>query len=562
MQGLKETIIEISKEATDRNDFNMFPLPDFIEHHAKLVEKYGEEISCYHEKSVQRAINMFLYSGMITELENSSTIEQFLKKVNLKKDDERVIPLLAKNLAELQKIVEPLKEDVIVYYGLNNDIAGVSLGSGKFVKSEKFTFHPLCGESAEKIKLFSQFKEGTEPRDYIIKNLGFMNVTTNFDWGVRYHSQTQSENFDTMIALKLPKGTPVLINQNYNKNNEYSFLKTTGRLVLFPGTTFVVYDKINIKYYLFDKPQPIHIGGICSDLENLQFLKERVKRIYVDPHFTIGKYGRDFDEQRDRARVFMYHEAKSYEANVIYAFPQITSKTIVPPNFVGKSLREINENIRSAILKGREKHWTNQQLSYMRKELFSQAIFNEIKSKFYPDEKIHIVDATGNIGGDSLLFALQPEVSWVLTYEMNPDTFKLLENNIALYGLNQIVAINERFSATEEKIFRGAKLPNTVIIIDPPYEYPPGPEKERFVYSIDKIPLIYMISDCLEAGAEMVVVTVPLDFTFNKEFAEKNGMSVECFTMGKKDMKIYMAYKSRHPKFRSDAIKMPAPKRI
>lgn len=564
MQKLKEIIKTISTN-NGNEVLNMFPLQEFVERQARLVENYREEISCYHNKNVQRAIKMFLYTGYISDIESSPALELFLKKAKLKRDDDRLIPDLVKRLAELENLTEPLEEDIIVYYGLNDDIAGVSLSTGKFVKSTKLAFHPLCGENADAIKLFSQFKEGEEPRDYIIKNLGFMNVTTNFDWGVRYHSQRQSENFDTMIALTLPKGTRVLVNRDYNNNYiNYDYLKTAGNLTLFPRTTFVVYDRVDIDYYLFGKREPINFGGICSALENIQFLTKRVEsRIYTNPHFTLGKYGRDFDEQADRARRFMYHEEKSYEKNLIYAFPQLNKASNIPSKFAGKPLYEINEELRREIVNGDGKHWTNQQLSYMRKELFSQAIFNELKTRFSSTEKIHIVDATGNIGGDSLLFALQPQVSWVLTYEMNQNTFKLLENNVKLYGLHQVVPINEKFVATPEKIFRGTPIPNTVVIIDPPYEYPPGAEEYRFVYSIDKIPLIYMINDCLIAGAKLVVVTVPLDFTFNREFAETHNLSVDCFTMGKKDMKIYIARKNlpgETSKFYSGFIKMPFPK--
>ena len=566
MDKLRDFLYKDESEPDYEGKLNHFPSREFVDRHNKFIEYYREELDSYYPKEIKEAIQTYLYTGYVNFDVNdkilTEPLQKFSQKINLKYDDIRdVIPALVDKLNELKNIVEPLEQDTIVYFGPYENVVGLNLATNKFIVSDRTNFHPLSGSNGEKINRFSHYKQGEEPRDYIIRNLSFMEGTTNMDWAIRYRALRQGKNYDTLIALIVPKGTPVILNisKGYAGYFDYQSQKSLGRLILFPGTTFVIYDTVFIKYSILDKAEKIYYGAICPELKIYPFLKSRIKRLYINENFSISDYSRDFDEQADRARTFFYHQEKSYDKNVIYAFPQITSKTIIPEKFRGKSIKDINAELRIDIINGREKYWTNQQLSYMRKELFSQAIFNEIKSRFDRDEKIHIVDATGNIGGDSLLFALQPEVSWVLTYEMNSDTFKLLENNIQLYGLHNIVPINEKFQATEQKIFRGAKMSNTVVIIDPPYEYPSGAENDRFVYSIDKLPLIYMIKDCLDAGAEMIVVTVPLDFTFSRDFAIENNISVDCFVMGKKDMKIYIAYKSRKPKFYSGFIRMPAP---
>jgi hypothetical protein len=44
-----------------------------------------------------------------------------------------------------------------------------------------------------------------------------------------------------------------------------------------------------------------------------------------------------------------------------------------------------------------------------------------------------MINATGNMGGDTINFALSDFVDTIKTFEINPENYKLLINNLSAY---------------------------------------------------------------------------------------------------------------------------------
>jgi len=66
-----------------------------------------------------------------------------------------------------------------------------------------------------------------------------------------------------------------------------------------------------------------------------------------------------------------------------------------------------------------------------------------ILDKIVPNKALVILDGTANVGGDTINFGLNPNVSKIISVEKNKDTFNKLVNNIKVYGLeSKVEAIN------------------------------------------------------------------------------------------------------------------------
>jgi hypothetical protein len=201
--------------------------------------------------------------------------------------------------------------------------------------------------------------------------------------------------------------------------------------------------------------------------------------------------------------------------------------------------RETNDILRTALSKGRGKHWTNQTLSYMRNRKSFEVIYDDIIRRECIDIT-NVVDATGNLGGDAISFAMLPEVKHVKVYEILPNVFKLLRNNIELYKLNdKIEAIDGRFDYN---------VPNgSLVMIDVPYEKGNNAgddEKPHFNLSIDTMPIGAVCNKVLDAGAANVLITVPRDYKYNLRFAQDTNQEVVVFRTHK-NVKIYLVRKNK-----------------
>lgn len=199
-----------------------------------------------------------------------------------------------------------------------------------------------------------------------------------------------------------------------------------------------------------------------------------------------------------------------------------------------KSVRDINNILRSRLQNGRDVYWTNQTLSYMRNRRSFETIYSDIiRANNISIE--NVVDATGNIGGDCISFAMLPEVSRVKVYEILPNVFEILSNNIALYRLgDKITAINGRF---DYEVPAGS-----LVMIDVPYEKGNNlGESGRAHYnlSIDDVPIGVVCNRVLDAGAANILITVPREYKYNMRFAHDTKQSVSVHKT-QKNVKIYL----------------------
>jgi predicted RNA methylase len=59
----------------------------------------------------------------------------------------------------------------------------------------------------------------------------------------------------------------------------------------------------------------------------------------------------------------------------------------------------------------------------------------------FPSKKFVITDATANVGGDTINFALSSKVKKVNSFEINPTTFEILEHNVEVYNLTKKIRL-------------------------------------------------------------------------------------------------------------------------
>jgi 16S rRNA G966 N2-methylase RsmD len=101
----------------------------------------------------------------------------------------------------------------------------------------------------------------------------------------------------------------------------------------------------------------------------------------------------------------------------------------------------------------------------------SQKILDEIKKQYIKEygsfQGIRIMDATANNGGDTIRFGLDEDVSEVISVEMNPQNFKILQHNVRLYKTLR--------DANKIRLFEGNmldyidKYDYDILYVDPPW---------------------------------------------------------------------------------------------
>jgi ubiquinone/menaquinone biosynthesis C-methylase UbiE/16S rRNA G966 N2-methylase RsmD len=289
--------------------------------------------------------------------------------------------------------------------------------------------------------------------------------------------------------------------------------------------------------------QPIEIIDDCivelaqrykvKDQEIITILLENFK----DSNFIYEDYNIRVDDQFFESVGFEEQEYLHRNYSAAQKFPKYNMTSDVPPKFQHTYFAKVNQQI-SQNLKNNV-NFNNQTLSYARNNIIGQHIINCImrplinKNLFGPKPKITVVDATANIGGDTLTFALEQFVGKVYAYELSKPVYHMLINNIELYGLkSKITAKNSRFDYSKDV------LKDALVIIDPPYES--AYNVENFNLSIDKTPIYNVAQKCLDYGAMCVMLTMPKTFKYNIKFALENDQYVAVYQMGKKNNKIFI----------------------
>lgn len=201
------------------------------------------------------------------------------------------------------------------------------------------------------------------------------------------------------------------------------------------------------------------------------------------------------------------------------------------PRFVDKSNSWILEQVRN----GEGKYWTPETLSFMRSNVIAKRMLNVILPsiiKAFGGGRIPtVVDATANIGGESIQMALSGVVDKVISYEPNKNSYIMLKNNIELYMLGDIITtINSRF---DYKIPEGS-----LVLLDPPFQS--STNIGNFNMSIEPRNLHFVILDIIRAGAKCVLLNTPKDYVINTKFCRDHSLLAVCYRFGAKNVKVYI----------------------
>ena len=264
---------------------NMYPPKKFALKQFEDIKDYRVPLKLY-KGILYKDINTFFKTGNVNPkpIDQSDIID--LETIGIKGLSKlATIKQVSKLLEDSKYKIAAYDQDVIVYRGVANGTIGQNLFTGECIKSRLYYLqdHRYCKKISD-IKLFKDYKNGEDPRNYVYETLGFTSVTTNFD-STKYFAKNRSlQKYDTFMALKLPAGTKFLMPIDKNGyDNEYE-------LILFPGeSTFILYDKVDIKLedpFSFESKKvvvPVYIGAYCNDLNKyrpegspfLNTLKER-----------------------------------------------------------------------------------------------------------------------------------------------------------------------------------------------------------------------------------------------------------------------------------------------
>lgn len=276
-----------------------------------------------------------------------------------------------------------------------------------------------------------------------------------------------------------------------------------------------------------------------------------------DADFSAEPYDITKDDQASK-RVPMDAQEylnRDFSKVVEYRFPKFDDTSAMPPKFAAETPSRANAAIMNQLKEN--VNWTNKTISYARgarigkhfikcviRPLYARGVFantqgtplqsaesnGKYTNKSADIAGITVIDATGNIGGDSIGLAMERFVDRVIVYEMQSDVFAMLKANITLYGYDtKIDARAGRFDYAVPK--------DSLVIIDPPYEA--DNNVGNFNLSIDSAPIYEVCRRVLES-ASVVIITMPRDFKYNRAFAEDNNQHVSVYQMGDKNNKMFV----------------------
>lgn len=269
------------------------------------------------------------------------------------------------------------------------------------------------------------------------------------------------------------------------------------------------------------------IANLQDDLNN-DLIKLNIKGgSDADDDFVDVDWGTDdkpLEEGPFVAEEEQEYLRRDYTKIIFTRFPLFTANNC--PRWWKKPFYKVNGDLKYALTHGDGKHWTNQTLSYMRNRKSFDAIYDIVKQNNIPIKDV--VDATANLGGDSISFAQLG--SNVKAYEILPNVSEMLKNNVQLYKFTkQITVVPSRFDYNVPK--------GSFVIIDPPYEK--GNNTANFNLSIDTMPIGAVCKKILDSGASNVLISMPKDYKFNMRYANDHGLKVTVYKTTK-NVKFYL----------------------
>lgn len=133
-------------------------------------------------------------------------------------------------------------------------------------------------------------------------------------------------------------------------------------------------------------------------------------------------------------------------------------------------------------------------------------IFKKVK-----EDKITVLDGTGNVGGDTIGFGLSDKVKKVTTTEINTNNLELLENNVKVYHLEDKVTLHHadftKYIKTLKKDFCD------LIFVDPPWGGPKYKFQAKLSLYLSKINIGIIAKQIkINKIAKYFVLKVPFNF--------------------------------------------------
>lgn len=250
------TIKDIEKLAKSNKFPNQYPDKKFRKEHWKIIEPFLKYINAY-KTDCYLEVNNYYRTGKIKVLDPKTNCKT-IRNIDSNKSVEEIIKLIATKMEELYKLVNPLKEDIIVYRGIYNGMIGTNFfDHSECIKSEGYNgknlFSSVSCNNIVPISLFKNYTIGTVEK-YIYESLGFTSLSTNIDIAKEFTIPDE-----TLLMMKLPAGTKFIMPLLEEDDDQ-------EEIILFPNhSTFLLYDKIQTK-----KPEGVYIGCFCNDLNKFR----------------------------------------------------------------------------------------------------------------------------------------------------------------------------------------------------------------------------------------------------------------------------------------------------
>jgi predicted RNA methylase len=118
-----------------------------------------------------------------------------------------------------------------------------------------------------------------------------------------------------------------------------------------------------------------------------------------------------------------------------------------------------------------------------------------------------ITDMTGNVGGDTILFGLNFKKVW--SYEINPENFRALKNNVEVFGLKNV----ELHQGDSVKAI--PDIQTDVVYIDAPWGGPDYKNKKELDLYLGKKRVDELVEVILE-DSNYVFLKVPTNYNFKR----------------------------------------------
>ena len=133
--------------------------------------------------------------------------------------------------------------------------------------------------------------------------------------------------------------------------------------------------------------------------------------------------------------------------------------------------------------------------------------------RFMDPSKLSILDGTGNVGGDTILFGLH--FNKVHSIEMNPENFKALSHNVELYKLKNV----ELHEGDTTKLYKD--FPSDVLYLDPPWGGPDYKEKKDLDLSVGSHRVDVFLRDSILAKdaswkPRWIVLKLPFNYNWDR----------------------------------------------